>query len=124
MLTNPVGEWCADYFARNNFDILALDVLANETHITYCAMFGAWTVLFLVLIRRASGLPLRSVLPRIALTSLFLCLVVPVILGNLYRISGSKPTIVTESILFVEILLIGIASGIWWSKSPVLKAGI
>ena len=123
MLTNPVGEWCADYFARNNFDILLMDVLANETHVIYCALFGVWTMLFLILIRRSSGRPLGPVLPKLALTSLILCLVVPALLGILYRSSGSQPTIITESILFAEILLIGIASGIWWSKSPVLRFG-
>ena len=51
MLTNPVGDWCANYLAEINLDIMCVDRLGHLTQVSYLAMFGLWTMFFLLMIR-------------------------------------------------------------------------
>ncbi len=127
MLTNVIGDWMSGFVVAG-LNSLHVDISEYGSRVTYCALFGLWTVLFLILARRATGKPLPSALPTFGLVGLLLSFVAPVALAVLYQSTINQfgfiqDTYVTEWILFLEIVLIGIIAGIWWSHTRVTRFG-
>jgi hypothetical protein len=127
MLTNVIGDWMSGFVVAG-LSSLHIDISEYGSRVTYCALFGLWTVLFLILARLATGKPLASALPAFGLVGLLLCFVAPVALAVLYQSTMNQfgflqDTYVTEWILFLEIVLIGIIAGIWWSRTRVTRFG-